>query len=723
MSELLIDKLMQRSLLECGPEAPVGEAARLMRDARCGSILIVEDGKLLGIWTESDALSMSADRLDQPIRMSMTAPVHTVPVMSTLPDVAHRMRSLGVRHMVVVEEGNRPVGMVSQTDVIRHQGVEFFVHAREVASVVRVAPPTVDAGATLAEARQSMVERHCDALVVTGASAGFGILTARDVMRALAERRIDANVSDFASFPLLTIPLSASLFSARKLFQDHQIRHLGVTDASQVVGLLSFDDIMHGVEEAYVRELRQELRVQAEQLRRSERQIQQQASLTEAVIDALPISLMVKDASGSFVLANRVACDGLGRLREEVIGRSDRDLFASDVVMRHAEDDARARVAGQAIAREVMRSDGHTVIEHRRVVRIGEQSLLINASIDVTDWKRADALMVSSHHVLELIAGGAELPIVLNAICQRVELHLPKSMCSILLLEEDRLRAGAAPSLPEAYVRGIDGVQIGPNVGTCGTAAYRGEAAIAEDIATSPFWQTGGKHALKHGLRACWSTPFFSSDRKVLGTFAIYYAEPRSPTATDLEVIDYATRLASIAVERWRQIADLRRMATTDLLTGLLNRAAFIDRAADEIRRTARFQRPLALLMADLDRFKGINDNYGHAAGDAALRACAKVLREVMRAIDIGGRFGGEEFSLLLPETNCEGATLAAERLRQAVESILVEVGGETIPFTVSIGVAMLHPEEPLDRLIARADSALYVAKNNGRNRVECADT
>lgn len=172
MSELLIDKLMQRSLLECGPEATVGEAARLMRDARCGSILIVEDGKLLGIWTESDALSMSADRLDQAIRMAMTSPVHTVPVMSTLSDVAHRMRSLGVRHMVVVEEGNRPVGMLSQTDVIRHQGIEFFVHAREVASVVRVAPPTVDAGATLAEARQSMVERHCDALVVTGASAG-----------------------------------------------------------------------------------------------------------------------------------------------------------------------------------------------------------------------------------------------------------------------------------------------------------------------------------------------------------------------------------------------------------------------------------------------------------------------------------------------------------------------------------------------------------------------
>lgn len=724
-NDLPIEKFMQRSLLQCPPEMAVGDAARLMQDARCGSILIVDNGRLLGIWTETDALEMgSMSELEQPISECMTAPVHTIQDFVLLGEAGHRMRSLGVRHMVVVDSGNRPVGMVSQTDVIRHQGVEFFVHAREVSSVVRAAPPAIRADATLADARQVMTERRCDAMVVNSLDGNYGILTARDVVRSVAERRVDAAVGELASFPLLTVPLSSSLFSARKQFHEHQIRHLGVTEDGIVVGLLSFDDIMHGVEEEYVRELRQELRQQAEQLRRSEQQIQKQASLTEAVIDALPISLMVKDASGRFMLANRVASDVLHLPRDEILGRTDRELFSAEVALRHAEEDARARAAGSSIAREVVRGDGHTVIEHRRVVRLGDSSLLINASIDVTDWKRADALMVSSHHVLELIAGGAELPVVLNAICQRMELHLPKSMCSILLLEEGRLRAGAAPHLPEAYVRGIDGVQIGPEVGSCGSAAHYGESVFAEDIATSPVWKTGGKHAMKHGLRACWSTPFFSSDRKVLGTFAIYFAEPRTPGAADLVVIDQATRLASIAVERWRQIADLRRMATTDLLTGLLNRAAFIDRATEELRRARRFERPPAMLMIDLDRFKRINDDYGHAVGDEALRVFARVLREVMREIDILGRFGGEEFVALLPETALDGALHAAERLRSAVESVTVRYDDTAqFSFTTSIGVAIPRPEEALDRLIARADSALYVAKNNGRNRVECSDT
>ena len=96
--------------------------------------------------------------------------------------------------------------------------------------------------------------------------------------------------------------------------------------------------------------------------------------------------------------------------------------------------------------------------------------------------------MVSSHHVLELIVGGADLPVVLNAICQRMEVHLPQSMCSILLVDEDgRLRVSAAPSIAETYLRGIDGIAIGPDVGSCGTAAFRKEQVIVEDIASSPL--------------------------------------------------------------------------------------------------------------------------------------------------------------------------------------------------------------------------------------------
>src|SRR5207244_9423275 len=126
------------------------------------------------------------------------------------------------------------------------------------------------------------------------------------------------------------------------------------------------------------------------------------------------------------------------------------------------------------------------------------------------------------------------------------------SLSSILLLDPNanRLRHGAAPSLPIAYTEAIDGIAIGPSVGSCGTAAYRAEPVIVSDIATDPLWADYRDLALAHGLRACWSTPILSSSGKVLGTFAIYYREPRSPTPLNHSVIGQVVHLASIAIER-----------------------------------------------------------------------------------------------------------------------------------------------------------------------------
>jgi signal transduction histidine kinase len=127
-----------------------------------------------------------------------------------------------------------------------------------------------------------------------------------------------------------------------------------------------------------------------------------------------------------------------------------------------------------------------------------------------------------------------------------------------LLLEGDHLRHGGAPSLPKSYNGAIDGLVIGPSEGSCGTAAYRGKSVIVSDIATDPLWAKYRDLALSHSLRACWSTPIISSTNKVLGTFAMYYREPRSPTSEDFGLIELATHLVRIAVERERAEEALR---------------------------------------------------------------------------------------------------------------------------------------------------------------------
>ena len=132
-------------------------------------------------------------------------------------------------------------------------------------------------------------------------------------------------------------------------------------------------------------------------------------------------------------------------------------------------------------------------------------------------------------------------------------------LASILLLYGDRLRHGGAPSLPKAYINAIDGAVIGPSAGSCGTAAYRGEQVIVEDIATDPLWAAYRDLALPHSLRSCWSTPVFSSQGKVIATFGMYYREPRRPTPRDQEIIEQITHLAGVAIERKLAQEALRR--------------------------------------------------------------------------------------------------------------------------------------------------------------------
>jgi PAS domain S-box-containing protein len=188
------------------------------------------------------------------------------------------------------------------------------------------------------------------------------------------------------------------------------------------------------------------------------------------------------------------------------------------------------------------------------VKQSGDIDNYIGTTVDITARKRAEALLAGEKRLLEMVARGDSLARILDALCRLVEELASGSLTSILLLEANGkcLRHGAAPNLPKAYVDAIDGSVIGPSAGSCGTAAYRAKPVIVSDIANDPLWTNYRDVALPHGLRACWSSPILSSQAKVLGTFAIYYREPRTPTPQQLEIIEQITDLASIALERKR---------------------------------------------------------------------------------------------------------------------------------------------------------------------------
>src|SRR5690606_22958937 len=164
-------------------------------------------------------------------------------------------------------------------------------------------------------------------------------------------------------------------------------------------------------------------------------------------------------------------------------------------------------------------------------------------------------------------------------------------------------------------------------------------------------------------------------------------------------------------------IEEQRRRASHDTFTGLPNRDAYQKKLEEELARRHRYGSPLALVVCDVDHFKSINDTYGHLAGDKVLQLIARSLRKNLRDVDFIARYGGEEFVILMPETNAEGALLAAEKLRQTVENSPFNFRKERVPITLSFGISEFHSLESPDTVFERADKALYKAKHEGRNR------
>jgi len=184
-----------------------------------------------------------------------------------------------------------------------------------------------------------------------------------------------------------------------------------------------------------------------------------------------------------------------------------------------------------------------------------------NNTAEIGERDLLEVLSALDKTVLEMISSGASFSDVLQILSRTIEEGSPELLCSILLFNanEKTLRHGAAPSLPEAYIRSVDGMTVGPSTGCYGAAAYLRKPVITSDIATDPSWIEHRDLALAHGLRACWSTPFFSGDGEVLGIFAMYYREPSSPNPHDLQIIERANHLAAIAVERERAEQALRQ--------------------------------------------------------------------------------------------------------------------------------------------------------------------
>ncbi len=474
-----------------------------------------------------------------------------------------------------------------------------------------------------------------------------------------------------------------------------------------------------------------QLRSEIAQLRRALGQHAADRLSLQALIDQVPDYLFVKDAESRFVIANKAIATDYGRTQPgDLFGLTDFDLNPPEAARQFFDIEQNVIRTGQPmIDLEEVMVDPAGVKKWLATTKVplrDDQNQvvgLVGIGRDVTARKHEDVLRDGQAQILEMIATNAPLGNVLDRLARLIESQLTGICGSILLLDNEglHLRHGAAPSLPAAYTSAIDGARIGPDVGSCGSAAYRREAVVVADIMTDPLWRDYRELAAAHDLRSCWATPILSHQGAVLGTFAMYSREVRQPSAGEARLIEGAARFAGIAIERKRAEERIQFMANHDALTGLPNRNLLKDRLAQAVLYAQRYDRWVTVAFIDLDNFKIVNDSLGHNAGDELLKIVAARMVQRVRAIDTVVRLGGDEFVILLFDQprNVDIITATLQKIRAAIAEP-IRIAGRDFQIASSIGLAN-YPNDgtDADALLANADAAMYRAKEIGRDNFQ----
>lgn len=262
----------------------------------------------------------------------------------------------------------------------------------------------------------------------------------------------------------------------------------------------------------------------------------------------------------------------------------------------------------------------------------------------------------------------------------------------------------------------------------CDFVIRSGQPLVVHDLCSDP--RTASLPPTLDGFRMYAGVPLLTADQQAIGTLCVLDKQAGHPSDHQVELLQSLARQVMALVElrqHKRELEDnvhlLERLATTDELTGLMNRRRLMERLGEECARARRFKEPMALVLLDLDHFKQVNDQWGHATGDIVLANTGRLIRETLRETDSAGRYGGEELCLLLPHTELDGAATVADTLCGRLATRSHRTAGAPEYVTASLGVAasshldQCHPAT----LLAQADAALYRAKDNGRNCVVVA--
>ena len=456
--------------------------------------------------------------------------------------------------------------------------------------------------------------------------------------------------------------------------------------------------------------------------------VKTRSGLIDAIFCNLPEFVWIKDLQSRFVIVNPALAAASGsKSPDDMVGKTDFDFHDEETASVFFEQEQQIFRTGIG---ETERESDYFDHQGRKTslmttklpLRDEDGAIvgLIGISHDVTERKRAEDLQRGQAKLLEMIALSEPISIVLKTLIELIESQLDGISGAILLLDPTGkyLHNGSSPNIPAEWTRLIDGTEIGPKVGSCGTAAFLRKPVIVSDILESPLWEDFRALAAPFGFRSCWSTPIISHGGHLMGTFALYSQQPRQPSDDDLRLIDLATHIAGIALERKYSEEQISFMAHHDVLTGLPNRSLLTETIENAVAKAKANNGGVLIAYLDIDNFKIVNDSLGHAIGDELLVTVAARMSAPAQCPVSVFRLGGDEFVFVFQDTNadCEHAWIELLRLHRQINEPIA-VSEHVLSVTASVGCSQ-YPDygSTSETLLAQADIAMYRAKEIGRD-------
>jgi len=685
VTDLRLCDIATHNVLTVTADLCLQDVVRVFVEKRVSSIVVVEDGRPVGIVTERDLLRLICAGYDRqrPVRSVMSAPLLTARQDLDFATAQSMLANRAIRHLVLVDDAGRLRGVASETDFRRHIGSDLFNAIQSLGAVMEPSAELIAPEFSLATALEIMASRRLDHVLIGCDGVPVGIITERDVPRLLASHVDTAavTVADVMSAPLHTVAVDINVADAARRMEATGLRHLVVVDAAgRMAGVVSQHRMLERLSVVLMEEGRNWLAGQLDVVlettgvgtwefdHRREVMLRSLAlnkvlnfggdKAEESLADILqriepddrpPIEAAFHQqlaTAGRFAVEYRVR-DGEGRVRwfstrGRVVERDEagRPLRSAGVAVdidaqktteldirrnehrlrmlmenlpiplcqlddqqrityinrrfvetfgyhladvpdatawfEKAYPDAEYRawvldhwqqavVAAQAregiVEPDIYRvrcANGSDLTVAISAVAVGQE--LLGSFVDLTAQNQQQQLLEFSNAILRQVSSAASLSEVLEFICHQIEDCAGGPQCAIMLVDDElRLRTGAGPSLPAEYTRLVDGVKIGPAVGSCGTAAFRGEPVFVADIGSDPLWADFRELAANFGFGACWSSPIKSPQGRVLGTFALYWPEPTASVSPQVAAyVEAATALTAIAIERQRRDARMQ---------------------------------------------------------------------------------------------------------------------------------------------------------------------